>query len=456
MSSGQMTQGPQGGGQDTPLNCPRCGREIPFKSQFCIGCGLEVQPAAPEVPVPPASFGPPSASGTACPKCGAQVEPRAGFCVGCGYRVTGPPRKKAFAIALGVAALVLIGIAATVVLVLILGENGPRFKEHLIGTIPVEDYISDSGGNFVAVSPDTTKLAYRAKDGDKWLIVEDGTKGPRFDNVGPPVFSPDGKQLVYVVNQGGKSSLIVNGREEDQFDVRGVVVLFSPDGGKMAFVATAGGKDFVVVNGTKVTPDYDSIPSDALPALAFSADGGQMAYAATQGGKSFVVSAGERGPEFDWVGRPALSRDGGTVAYGAAIGTQNYVVVNGKLYDAADKVRWVTFNKKASKLAYPINGDRAHIVVLDLATSQSKPESRDFGFVGQPAFSPDGDKVAYLAQDDKTKKVNLVAGAEIGPVLDEVGLGSAVFGPEFNSSGSRVAYCGIINRAVWWKVMDVR
>ena len=51
--------------------------------------------------------------------------------------------------------------------------------------------------------------AYAARKGQDWLVVVNGKEGPAFDRVVLPVFSPDGKLVLYRARKDGKRFLVV-------------------------------------------------------------------------------------------------------------------------------------------------------------------------------------------------------------------------------------------------------
>jgi hypothetical protein len=44
-------------------------------------------------------------------------------------------------------------------------------------------------------SPDGARLAYRARQGERWSVAVDDRTGPLFDRASAPVFSPDGQRI---------------------------------------------------------------------------------------------------------------------------------------------------------------------------------------------------------------------------------------------------------------------
>ncbi len=56
---------------------------------------------------------------------------------------------------------------------------------------------------------DGSRHAYGAMKGQHWLVVVNGKEGPMFDIIVSPMFSPDGKRLVYRVRKDGKRFVVV-------------------------------------------------------------------------------------------------------------------------------------------------------------------------------------------------------------------------------------------------------
>ena len=53
------------------------------------------------------------------------------------------------------------------------------------------------------------RYAFAAREGNNWFIVVNGKEGPVFDRVVTPVFSPDGKLLIYRARKDGKRFVVV-------------------------------------------------------------------------------------------------------------------------------------------------------------------------------------------------------------------------------------------------------
>ena len=68
--------------------------------------------------------------------------------------------------------------------------------------------------------------------------------------------SPDSKRIAYVAGEGSKWRVVVDGKEEKQYDATGAGPIFSPDNRRVAYAAGVGNKSFVVVDEIEGTPYY--------------------------------------------------------------------------------------------------------------------------------------------------------------------------------------------------------
>jgi roadblock/LC7 domain-containing protein len=177
-------------------------------------------------------------------------------------------------------------------------------------------------------------------------MVVDGRAGSPYDEIGPPVFSPDGKHVAYTAVRARvglglppfreEQLVVADGQEGQVYDGIGDgTPVFTPDG-RLVYKAYVGEKLGVVVDGVRGRL-YDDLASG--PPVV-SPDGRHVAYAARVAGKSLLILDGAESPAYDAVGEgtPVFSPDGTRVAYDARLGTKWAVVADGsewpQRYDA--------------------------------------------------------------------------------------------------------------------------
>ncbi len=82
----------------------------------------------------------------------------------------------------------------------------------------------------LAVSPDSKRMAYAARRGDKLLVIVDGAEGKPYDGIGEGslTFSPDSKRVAYMAKREGKWVVIVDGVEGKTYNgfLRGSRLVF--------------------------------------------------------------------------------------------------------------------------------------------------------------------------------------------------------------------------------------
>jgi len=228
------------------------------------------------------------------------------------------------------------------------GKEGPAFDE------VEEGYFSGDGRSF----------AYAGRRGAKWVFVRNGKvsrehdevgvfpeaasadlftakefcvfrgkEGLKYDRVGWPAVSPNGKKLAYGAARGGKSFVVFEKKEGKPYDTVGRPT-FSPDGKEIAYDAVEGQR-FLMVRNDRELADYN-----AMPGAAFSPVGGKLAYSAVNrdASRHFVVEEGLKGKEYDDVGLLVWSPDGRHLAYTAREGDKEFIVVDSREGKPCDKV----------------------------------------------------------------------------------------------------------------------
>ena len=72
--------------------------------------------------------------------------------------------------------------------------------------------------NPLAFSPDSRRLAYRARRGKERIVVVDGVAGPSYDDVETVAFTSDSKRVIYIAERGKKRFLVVDGVVGNLYD----------------------------------------------------------------------------------------------------------------------------------------------------------------------------------------------------------------------------------------------
>ena len=244
---------------------------------------------------------------------------------------------------------------------------------------------------------------------EKPFAVVAGQAGHPYDEVGPVVFSSNGKAWGHFAAEGGSSFVVVNGTEGRHYS--GIASpTFSADGTRWAHRAMKKNKWLVVVNGEDGA-EYDEIPTDTL---LVSRDGAHVAYAARRGTEWMVVRDGVAGKAYPRLGATSLrfSHEGDHLAYWAGIGAKPFYVVDGveqKPYD-------------------------------QLANDEVK---RETAF----RFSADGKHTAYIAQQGGLWVV-VRDGVEVG-AYEDTGRGTLCFSP-----GAEHLACSAKSKGNWVLVVD--
>jgi len=183
------------------------------------------------------------------------------------------------------------------------------------------------------------------------------------------------------------------------------------DGKRLAYLWRGKRRSSVWIGDKKVSPDFGNITE----LIAFCPDGSKVAYSAEArfNNMSVWVNNSRISPEFSQIVDVVFSPDCSTVAYRA--------------------VTHRDFDPKAwGKNSIWINGTRV------------SPEGSS-AYPRLPIFSPDGSKVAYIAEIDKKWSV-WINDKRVSPEFDMIE-GDLIFSPD----GSSVAYTGVRDKiaSIW-------
>lgn len=267
-------------------------------------------------------------------------------------------------------------------------------------------------------SPDSQRWTFAARLEGKWHVIDTGKPGPAFDEIRGIFFSKNSKRLSYIGRRGDHWHVVVD--RDVGLPVEAIVygrTLFSPDSKQVAYVMATGSKVFVVLNG-EPSAGYDHVSR-----FLFSPDSERFAFAATRGKHAFVVIDGKEQASFDGVDLIAFSSDGKHVAYRARRDGKPVVVADGEIVgEGFEAIENPIYNETGERLAF-------------VAIKKGKATLWDQGRAGTPfeqirnlSFSRNGKRLSYLAQKEDQRWVYVVDGQATQPF--DAPPGPIVFSPD--------------------------
>lgn len=299
-------------------------------------------------------------------------------------------------------------------------------------------------------SPDGKRLAYVAKRGKNSLVVVDGVEGKEYYfiyDLFNPVFSPDSKHLAYVAGTGPNSKwfAVLDGVEQMKYDlVEGLI--FSPDSKKLAYMADRNWNrgTCLVVNGLEGR-SYSGI-SDVI----FSPDGSRIAFAAFKWhpDRSLAVIDGRDGQEYkdsvEAINAVVFSPDSKHTAYSVLRGSGGNVVreggnvvvrdgVPGKVFGAPQQHSEPVFSPDSQRLAYVAHDAKWMIVINDKIFDDPQVQE----FTRFLTFSPDSQHLAYVTRIDSPTNTGYFAVLDHVVQKDSKNISTA---PYFSPDGKRLVY----------------
>lgn len=249
---------------------------------------------------------------------------------------------------------------------------------------------------------DGTRHAFVARKGNApafGVVIDGAMDRANVDpNDGAPVFSPDGKHLAYIAQDGSQRFVVLDGKPGAKYEaVYKGTLTFSPDGKRLAYFAGKGGVRTVVLDGAEGTPHRDAM----LSTLRFSPDGTKLAYAAQlESGKWAIIVNGKAGAAFDYIGSYTgvnWSPDSKRLAYAGLVDKQWGAVVDdaGFPYDA---IASIIFSPDSRRAAFHAQTDGKWIVVVTAPDGTYASRLKSDSVLNETlAFTPDGKYLLYGA-----------------------------------------------------------
>lgn len=288
------------------------------------------------------------------------------------------------------------------------------------------------------ISRDQKHIAYTVKTNEGEFVALDGVAGktytsiPRYQLTEAGVteqikFSPDGRRVAYVARRGEKFLVVVDGKEDPEYDrIRVGAPSFSPDSRRIAYFAERGGKTFAVIDGIESQP-FDHSSSEAP---IFSPDSRRVVYLADHGKQTHLVIDGVETVEPGYVGSPVFSKTGKRIAFVIVRDEKWLVVVDGKEGKPYSGLgNNIEFSDDEEHVLYRADTPQGQVIVVDGVEMEPRPviEENSYG------FSPDGKRVAFIAWDNRDTQY-VVVDHKKGKTYEDVGK------PAFSPDSRHVAY----------------
>lgn len=278
----------------------------------------------------------------------------------------------------------------------------------------------------MGLSPDNQHLWYIASNDRvgavgveaKEFMVVDGKQGKPYDRIlSGVVFSPDGKQYAYGVEDNRQGFIVLNGIEQKHYQLKptsyqsGFVPTFSPDEKEIAYKVESGDSS-TIVKGNKTLGPFDSA-SD----LRYSLDGKHFFYISSK----YSPNSFDNNNYFneDYV-------------------TQNFPVIGDVKFSADDEHYAYVSQFSNNQCGIIVDGEK----VGNLYNQVSDPQGGFDCPLGFEAFSPDDTKIAYETKDEQV--VATLSDKEIKKISVQPSDGNTsefIFSPD----GHSFAYINLLN-----------
>jgi Tol biopolymer transport system component len=268
-------------------------------------------------------------------------------------------------------------------------------------------------------SPDGKHVAYSAKArtlfGRKYRVIVDMKGEKKYNKIHHITFSPDGRRLAYVADDGKHQFMVIDGREEKAYHALWGPV-FSPNSKKVAYAARLERKLITVMDGEEIDKcDRSFLTWDYYP-MTFSPNSERFTYIAYKNPSFTVMTDGHPGKQYNYIAIPPFfSPDSNRLAYAAADAYSSkevWAVVDGRENNKFNHIYSIVFSNNSEHVAFSANTGAKALVVVDGQQGKSYKNAGSLRDIWYLTFSPDSQHLAYTAILDNSHEVIVVDGQE--------------------------------------------
>ena len=321
-------------------------------------------------------------------------------------------------------------------------------------------------------------LAYRARIGQRWLMVVNGEVDRRWDHVPQrALLAPTGSRVAYLALKAGLWHVVVDGEPGPGFRrIDEQQLAFSGDGQHLAYWAQDSSGSWQLILNGQAHPAYRAQKPGQI---VFNHDGSLLGAAMQRHGKWLVSRNGQPGRPFDAVAASSLtvSPDGQHLAYAAMANSRWQVIRDGQVQrQFAQLLEGLHFSPDSSRLIYAgCEAGQWYLVednqrygghtAISADSIQFSPDSKRFAYVarnaarfqamvdGQPLgtqasgikhlrFSPDSARALWVAEDGPRTSI-VVDGVVSSLEFDQLAPGARL---EFGFANPNTAHTVVMTR----------